>query len=167
MSGGVNLYVYSDYSPINYIDPNGWNYCATQAFVDCIIAAEGSGNTFVSSANATGKMQITPGAVDELKRTKYLSKKAKPNLKNQATNIRVGTLYLNYLLDRYDGDVREAALAYTAGTGIMSRAYDENTGYLEPKKGYPASNSYVDKVMNCLRKRKDSGVSECGCAKKK
>jgi soluble lytic murein transglycosylase len=104
-------------------------------------------------------MQITPGAVEQLRNTGALGKNESPDLSNPQQNIRVGTLYMNYLLGRFGEDVRQSVAAYTAGEGRVSARYKD--GYVQPKDQFPNSNRYIDKVMACLKAANDPGVVAC------
>jgi RHS repeat-associated protein len=165
LAGGINLWPYTGNNPVNFLDPLGLTFCASQALVNCIINAEGSSNSFVSGAGATGRMQVTNGAVSELRRVGVLGKNEQLNLTDPKDNIRAGTLYLNYLLNSYQGDVIRTVAAYTAGTGNVAQygppiftPYYKN-GYLQPANRFPNSNAYVNKVLDCLEQAEDAGVS--------
>lgn len=55
------------------------------------------------------------------------------DLFNTETNLRIGFRYLTLMLDRYDGDMRLALLAYNRGPGtvdgVLSRGGDPANGY--------------------------------------
>ena len=70
-----------------------------------------------SSAGALGLMQLLPSTA------KYVAKKkvARNKLFNANTNVKYGTQYLKYLLDRLDGNEIAAAAAYNAGIHRVQR----------------------------------------------
>ena len=57
------------------------------------------------------------------------------DLRNPDVNLRIGLAYLRYLLDRYDGDLSLALLAYNRGPGtvdgVLRRGGDPDNGYVE------------------------------------
>lgn len=70
-----------------------------------------------SSAGALGLMQMLPSTA------KFIAKKkiARNKLFNANTNVKYGTKYLKYLLDRLDGNEITAAAAYNAGIHRVKR----------------------------------------------
>ena len=83
----------------------------------------------ISHADARGLMQVMPGTAADLgvKRTHALF--------DPATNITLGTRYLAMQLDRFDGDVRKALIAYNAGpnTVLQGRRLPAETRRYVPK----------------------------------
>ncbi len=65
----------------------------------------------VSHANASGLMQLTKQTYTFFEE----STKVKGNIQNPDDNIHAGVWYLSYLLNRYNGDVKNALAAYNAG----------------------------------------------------
>jgi len=93
-----------------------------------------------SNKGAVGLMQLLPSTAE------WISKESDLDLMDPETNIRVGTMYFRYLMDRF-GDVRTALMAYNAGPNKVA-------GWLKQKglttletSPYPATNAYVDRVM--------------------
>lgn len=82
----------------------------------------------VSPVGAVGLTQVMPSTAFELDPTLRHS-----DLFRRDTNLRLGFRYLRWLLDRYDGDLRIALLAYNRGPGtvdsIRSRGMDPANGY--------------------------------------
>jgi len=70
-----------------------------------------------SDADARGLMQITPATADTIENLSGGETFVYEDLDNPDLNIRYGTYYLAYLLDKYDGDVIAALAAYNAGEG--------------------------------------------------
>lgn len=101
------------------------------ALIKAIIRTESNFDVrAVSSAGAQGLMQLMPATVEELRVMDPFDPKE---------NIRGGTHYLRYLLDRFDQDLRLALAAYHAGPGNVTRH-----GGVPPFK---ATVSYLDKVL--------------------
>ena len=46
------------------------------------------------------------------------------NLQDPETNIRIGTKYLSDLIEKYDGNVKFAIIAYNAGIGNVDKWID-------------------------------------------
>lgn len=60
------------------------------------------------------------------------------DLYDQKTNLRLGFKYLNQMIDKYEGDVRLALLAYNRGPGTVDKIL---------RKGGNPNNGYADKVL--------------------
>ncbi|MEW6471806.1 MAG: transglycosylase SLT domain-containing protein [Actinomycetota bacterium] len=89
----------------------------------------------VSHKGAVGVLQIMPDAVDFI--SKRLLKLDQPlNALDPAENARMGARFMRHLLDRLDGDMRQALIAYNQGLAGLRR-YGP----------YPAAESYADKVL--------------------
>jgi soluble lytic murein transglycosylase len=70
-----------------------------------------------STAGARGLMQITPETSDLIERLSGGETFVYDDLADPDLNIRYGTFYLRYLLDRYGGNEAAALAAYNAGPG--------------------------------------------------
>lgn len=89
----------------------------------------------VSNKGAVGVLQLMPKAVDFV--SKNLLKLEQPlDALDPAQNARMGARYMRHLLDRLDGDVRQALIAYNQGLAGLRR-----------KGPVPAAESYADKVI--------------------
>ena len=107
------------------------------ALIRSIIVAESCFKpSVVSPQGATGLMQLMPATARRFGVT---------NLKNPKENIKAGTRYLRYLLDRYKGNVLATIAAYNAGEGAVKRFNDEVPNYKETK-------TYVKRVMSLYDK---------------
>jgi soluble lytic murein transglycosylase-like protein len=76
--------------------------------------------TAVSSQGAAGVLQLTPDTVDFVShRLLKLDHTLDPL--DPAANVKMGALYLRHLLDRTDGDFRQALIAYNQGLSSLLR----------------------------------------------
>ena len=94
----------------------------------------------VSRAGAIGLMQIMPSTGEWIATKIGIDKFETTDLYDPETNIRIGTWYLRYLIDRF-GDVETALIAYNAGPGNAERwrasddaAFPETAEYLRRVK---------------------------------
>lgn len=92
-----------------------------------------------SSAGAAGLMQLMPATAKRFGVTDRY---------NTNKNIEAGTKYLQFLLNRFDGNVQLAAAAYNAGEGSV----DKHNG-VPP---YKETQAYVKRVLNAYRKLANS-----------
>lgn len=93
--------------------------------------------TAISSAGAVGYTQLLPSTA------RWIAPGTKrSDLFNTRTNLRVGFKYLNYLLDKYDGNLRLALTAYNRGPGTVDRLL---------KQGRNPENGYATKVLRAAR----------------
>ena len=107
--------------------------------VDMILAqawAESSWKTdAVSHKGAVGVLQLMPKAVDFVS-TRLLKLDQPLDALDPAANARMGARYMRHLLDRLDGDMRQALIAYNQGLSGLYR-----------KGPVPAAEEYADKVL--------------------
>jgi soluble lytic murein transglycosylase-like protein len=90
-------------------------------------------NTAVSGVGARGLTQVMP------KTARWMIPGTKASdLHDQKTNLRLGFRYLNQMIDKYNGDVRLALLAYNRGPGTVDKIL---------KRGGDPNNGYADKVL--------------------
>lgn len=89
----------------------------------------------VSNKGAVGVLQIMPKAVDFIS-TRLLKLEQHLDPRDPAANARMGARFMRHLLDRLDGDVRRALIAYNQGLSGLFR-----------KGPVPAAESYADKVL--------------------
>jgi soluble lytic murein transglycosylase-like protein len=101
------------------------------ALVLAVIGIESAGNpTAVSSAGATGLMQLIPATAERFGVT---------DATDPRQNIKGGVAYLDFLMNRFNRDPVLVLAAYNAGEG----AVDANVG-VPP---YPETRDYVPKVL--------------------
>lgn len=72
-------------------------------------------NRAVSVADARGLMQIMPAVGDEFSRRLNLNYRNAESLFDPILNVKIGTYYLAQLINRFDGDMELALLAYNRG----------------------------------------------------
>ncbi|MDR0425787.1 MAG: lytic transglycosylase domain-containing protein [Clostridiales bacterium] len=99
----------------------------------------------VSRAGAVGLMQLMPDTAQWLAAMQDLPYKA-GDLFDPAYNIRLGTYYIGYLLEKFE-DEKLALAAYNAGEGTVRRWLNE--GKTEPV--YQETRDYVDRVLFCQK----------------
>lgn len=106
---------------------------AEEAFIYAIIRQESRfDTTAISSAGARGLMQLMPATAKEVARKEGISHKTEWLTRKPDHNIRLGSRYLQKMVDRFDGNYAMAAAAYNAGPGRVSRWIKE---YGDPRKG--------------------------------
>jgi soluble lytic murein transglycosylase len=90
------------------------------ALVAAVIQVESRFDPFaVSAAGARGLMQLMPPTAQWLlERDSGPSKMRPVQLFNPVLNIELGTSYLAQLMDRFDGDLTRALIAYNAGPSV-------------------------------------------------
>ena len=90
------------------------------ALVASVIHVESRFDPFaVSSVGACGLMQLMPPTARWLLEKGTGSGKIRPEqLFNPVLNIELGTNYLAHLMDRFDGDLTRALIAYNAGPSV-------------------------------------------------
>ena len=89
----------------------------------------------VSNKGATGVLQLMPKAVNFVS-TRLLKLDHELDALDPATNAQMGARYMRHLLDRLDGDVRQALIAYNQGLAGLRR-----------KGPVPAAVTYADRVL--------------------
>jgi soluble lytic murein transglycosylase len=90
------------------------------ALVAAVIQVESHFDPFaVSGAGACGLMQLMPPTARWLLEKRSETTMLRPaHLFNPVLNIELGTVYLAQLMDRFDGDLTRALIAYNAGPGV-------------------------------------------------
>ncbi|MEJ7931255.1 lytic transglycosylase domain-containing protein [Ramlibacter sp. AN1015] len=106
-----------------------------------LIAAEsGFDPQAVSPKGAVGLMQVMPATAERFGLRKDERAPIAQRLTEPRTNVRVGTRYLRYLIDRFPGRLELALAAYNAGEGAVRRAGNRVPAFRETQK-------YVATVM--------------------
>jgi soluble lytic murein transglycosylase-like protein len=89
----------------------------------------------VSHKGAVGVLQIMPKAADFIS-TRLLKLDQPLDARDPAANARMGARFMRHLLDRLDGDPRQALMAYNQGLSGLLR-----------KGPVPAAETYADRVL--------------------
>ena len=115
-----------------------------------------------SSAGALGLMQITPRTAQVIAHLSGGTQFVTGDLADPEINIRYGSFYLRYLLNRYDGDEVAALAAYNAGTGNVDRWGGSDLD-LEAI-GFPETRAYVEDVLSKRAEYRETYAHELGLA---
>lgn len=104
----------------------------------------------VSSVGAMGMMQLMPSTARFIARKSGEKTFETEQLLAAPMNIRLGSQYLSYLLDVFNGDTTLAVAAYNAGPGAVRRWTQEFTG--EPDEfietiPFPETREYTKRVI--------------------
>jgi soluble lytic murein transglycosylase len=119
------------------------------ALVVAVVYAEsGFDERAVSKRGAVGLMQLLPSTAKEIARRTGGERFVVDDLRDPRVNIRYGTNYLAYLLDRYDGSQVEALAAYHAGPRNVDRwiAGTDGEGLEEADIPFAGTGDYVREV---------------------
>ena len=128
------------------------------AYLYAVILAESSFRPdAVSSVGALGLMQVMPETGEWIAGKLDLSDSFTADmLTDPALNVRFGSWYLRYLLNRYDGDKRCASAAYHAGQGTVDAWLADPSmspdGHTLSAIGYETTDYYVNKVLSNYEK---------------
>ena len=145
--------------PVEYEDlirKHAAQYGLDPAYVAAVILAESSYNpNAVSSVNAQGLMQIMPSTGEWLA-GKFDETYVEGSLFDPETSIRYGCWYLDFLMDRYGGDMRCASAAYHQGQGTVDKWLDNPEysadGATLSKIPSDATNTYVNRILKYYEK---------------
>ncbi|MGZ0052463.1 lytic transglycosylase domain-containing protein [Brevibacillus gelatini] len=74
----------------------------------------------VSKKGAVGLMQIMPDTAEWIVKQAKFRPQNEQYLYDPVMNIEIGTWYLNFLLNRYEGDLIKTIAAYNAGPGKVN-----------------------------------------------
>jgi soluble lytic murein transglycosylase len=123
--------------------------------IAAVIYAETRFNARRSPAGAEGLMQLLPSTAQFIAKRSGGTAFETADLADPEVNIRYGSWYLRYLLQRYDGSELEAVAAYNAGMGNVDRwiakARSEARQFSESDIGFPETRAYVDRVFGAER----------------
>jgi peptidoglycan lytic transglycosylase len=130
------------------------------ALIAAVIYSESKFNDSTSSAGARGLMQITRDAADDIERHSGGTTFEFDDLSDPEINIRYGTFLLRELLDRYEGDVAAALVAYNAGPANADRwgGSDLTFGRIP----CPETRAYVEEVLDKQRAYRSKYGEELG-----
>ena len=114
------------------------------AFVAAVIYTESRFRPDAEShQEAYGLMQLLPQSARFIQRKSGI----KGDYRDPQVNIRLGTWFLGYLNDRYDGDKRLMLAAYNSGEGSVN-AWTSDEGFdIETDIPYKETREYVDRAL--------------------
>lgn len=120
--------------------------------VNAVIEAESSWDWRAESPiGAKGLMQVTGIALEDVERLEAIEG---GDLFDVDYNLRVGTLYLAYLLERFDGDIVLAVAAYHMGPTAVAKGERKYSNLssrdMIDKHGGPQTRAYVKKVLGLI-----------------
>jgi len=105
----------------------------------------------VSAAGAVGLMQLMPSTAEWIEGRDDWAAGAVGTLTDPEWNIELGTYYLAFLLELFEGDVRATLAAYNAGQGTvaewLARGVLGEGASLDPKDiPFPETRGFVERV---------------------
>ncbi len=130
------------------------------ALIAAVIYAESRFDPRKSDAGARGLMQITPATAKLIERLSGGTTFVVSDLDDPDINIRYGSYYLRYLLDRYGGNEVAALAAYNAGIGNADRWGGSALGLGDI--GFPETRAYVEEVRSKQREYREKYAQELG-----
>jgi soluble lytic murein transglycosylase len=118
------------------------------AFVAAVIYTESRFRPDVKShQGAYGLMQLLPQSARYIERNSGIE----GDFRDPQVNIRLGTWFLGYLNDRYDGDERLMLAAYNSGEGSVD-AWTSDEGFdIEKDIPYKETRQYVDRALEAQK----------------
>ncbi|MFN8112146.1 MAG: lytic transglycosylase domain-containing protein [Solirubrobacterales bacterium] len=128
--------------------------------IAAVIYEESKFQDQTSSAGARGLMQITPDTADTIENLSGGETFVYEDLADPELNIRYGTFYLAYLLDKYGGDVVAALAAYNAGEGNAD-AWG-GAGMKIDDIEFPETYDYVRDVLERRQQYREKYADELG-----
>ena len=130
------------------------------AMIAAVIYAESRFRDQESHAGALGLMQITPQTAHLIERLSGGTTFVTSDLSDPEINIRYGSYYLRYLLDRYGGNEMAALAAYNAGTGNADRWGGRELTLHDIR--YPETRAYVEEVLDKRQEYRDKYAEDLG-----
>ncbi len=143
----------------SYVEKYSRKYDVDKYLVYAVIKTESKFDRYaVSQAGAYGLMQIQEETATDCAKKLGLDVVIPDDLYIPDININIGTYYLSWLLDRYDGDISIAVAAYNGGIGnVDSWLADDrysNGGELT-EIPFPETENYVIGVNSSYEKYKE------------
>lgn len=141
----LTIHRYIDERIAYHADAQGLDLALVQAVVE---AESGRDWRAESPVGAKGLMQVTAIALEDVKRLEDIGD---GDLFEIDYNLHVGTLYLAYLLERFEGDIALAVAAYHMGPTAIAKGQrkypDLSPRDMIEKHGGPQTRAYVKKVL--------------------
>jgi soluble lytic murein transglycosylase len=122
------------------------------AFVAAVIYTESRFRPDAQShQEAYGLMQLLPQSARFIQRRSSIE----GDFRDPRVNIRLGTWFLGYLNDRYDGDERLMLAAYNSGEGSVD-AWTSDEGFdIEKDIPYKETRQYVNRALEAQKTYQD------------
>jgi soluble lytic murein transglycosylase len=121
-------------------------------FVAAVIYTESRFRSDVKShQGAYGLMQLLPQSARYIERNSGIE----GDYRDPQVNIRLGTWFLGYLNDRYDGDERLMLAAYNSGEGSVDAWTSEEGFDIEKDIPYKETREYVESVLEAQKTYQD------------
>jgi soluble lytic murein transglycosylase len=118
------------------------------AFVAGVIYTESRFRPDVEShKEAYGLMQLLPQSAHFIQRKSGI----KGDFRDPKINIRLGTWFLGYLNDRYDGDERLMLAAYNSGEGNVDAWTSDESFDIEKDIPYKETREYVERALEAQK----------------
>jgi soluble lytic murein transglycosylase len=136
------------------------------ALVAAVIDTESKFDPSTSSAGAVGLMQLLPSTAEFLARRTHGYAFKVSDLQNPQVNITYGCYYLRFLLDEFNGNVKEGLAAYNGGeTNVanwISNAHAAGHAFGVSDIPFPETRAYVAGVLSKQQDYRHSYPSELG-----
>jgi soluble lytic murein transglycosylase len=128
--------------------------------IAAVIYAESRFRDQESHAGARGLMQVTPQTAELIENLSGGSTFVADDLSDPDINIRYGTFYLRYLIDKFDGNLIAGLAAYNAGeTNVAAWGGSElELGDIE----FEETREYVENVLDKREEYRDHYSEELG-----
>ncbi len=134
--------------------------------IAAVIYAETKFQPRESSAGAQGLMQLLPDTAKFIARKSGGTAFVPADLGTPSVNIRYGTWYLRYLLDRYNGNELKAIAAYNGGMGNVDRWIEQANAQGHPFSiddiKFSETRAYVEKVQQAEQDYRSTYGRELG-----
>ena len=160
---GIGSNITAQTYPIKYqnlVEKYSKKYDVDKYLVYAVIKAESKFDQYaVSQAGAYGLMQLQTETASDCAKKLDLKVNLPDDLYVPDINIHIGTYYLSWLLDKYEGDISLAIAAYNGGIGnVDSWLKDER--YKDGKGGlsdipFAETKNYVTGVNSAYQKYKE------------
>jgi soluble lytic murein transglycosylase len=122
------------------------------AFVAAVIYTESRFRPDVKShQGAYGLMQLLPQSARYIERNSGIE----GDFRDPQVNIRLGTWFLGYLNDRYDGDERLMLAAYNSGEGSVDTWTSDERFDIKKDIPYKETRQYVDRALEAQKTYQD------------